>query len=71
MLTTWNFNPRPPHGGRPKHPLSVIMDEDISIHALRMEGDSGRVALLIVVDISIHALRREGDSSPASPAGTP
>ena len=33
----------------------------ISIHALREEGDSGRVALCRQVHISIHALREEGD----------
>ena len=37
--------------------------EDISIHALREEGDKGQfLALHTVHQISIHALREEGDS---------
>ena len=34
---------------------------DISIHALREEGDIRLRGLLVVRDISIHALREEGD----------
>ena len=35
--------------------------EPISIHALREEGDNGRVVNDGIHDISIHALREEGD----------
>ena len=38
----------------------------ISIHALREEGDSILIALFSVCVISIHALREEGDNAPAS-----
>ena len=34
-----NFYPRPPRGGRPGACLRVILHPDISIHALREEGD--------------------------------
>ena len=34
-----NFNPLPPHGGRPHFAGFVIVTLDISIHSLRMEGD--------------------------------
>ena len=34
-----NFNPLPPHGGRPFCPLDSQMVHSISIHSLRMEGD--------------------------------
>ena len=37
--------------------------EDISIHALREEGDQGRAGFFVIVGISIHALREEGDIS--------
>ena len=57
-----NFYPRPPRGGRQIAVYVVPMEIDISIHALREEGDlctpcrryAGRA-------ISIHALREEGD----------
>ena len=35
----WNFNPLPPHGGRPAYESTEISARDISIHSLRMEGD--------------------------------
>ena len=35
---------------------------DISIHALREEGDTGTGQAGKMMDISIHALREEGDS---------
>ena len=35
--------------------------EDISIHALREEGDAVMAALAHLLGISIHALREEGD----------
>ena len=34
---------------------------NISIHALRMEGDLGVLTALLRIVISIHALRMEGD----------
>ena len=34
----------------------------ISIHSLRMEGDSKGVTISEVIDISIHSLRMEGDN---------
>ena len=37
---------------------------DISIHALREEGDAGYVSRPAIPDISIHALREEGDPQP-------
>ena len=39
----YNFNPRPPWGGRHQYP-AVLTDEvfEISIHALRGEGDVGK-----------------------------
>ena len=57
-----DFYPRPPRGGRPLRADNVADGEDISIHALREEGDN-----LLVQNkgttkvISIHALREEGD----------
>ena len=37
-------------------------DNDISIHALRVEGDTAlRVRCCLLMHISIHALRVEGD----------
>ena len=34
------FYPRPPRGGRPARPVGGILPRNISIHALREEGDS-------------------------------
>ena len=34
-----NFNPLPPHGGRPETAADLDRWEGISIHSLRMEGD--------------------------------
>ena len=34
-----NFNPLPPHGGRPGRVQCAVVAGDISIHSLRMEGD--------------------------------
>ena len=59
-----NFYPRPPRGGRPAVagiPRQVC--EQISIHALREEGDGGIGPHPGEIEvISIHALREEGDS---------
>ena len=59
-----NFYPRPPGGGR----LHGLCNSDavrlvISIHALRVEGDSDSGNYYpIGKPISIHALRVEGDA---------
>ena len=34
-----DFNPLPPHGGRPDSLAALVRTVDISIHSLRMEGD--------------------------------
>ena len=41
----------------------MIICGQISIHALREEGDAGRSLLVGVRDISIHALREESDTA--------
>ena len=42
--------------------LNTYIEEEISIHALRGEGDIGRVGIPVAHGlISIHALRGEGD----------
>ena len=57
-----NFYPRPPRGGRRTETGSVPDMGEISIHALRGEGDPGGCSRkLPQLDISIHALRGEGD----------
>ena len=57
-----NFYPRPPWGGRPALPADVCSMVEISIHALRGEGDGGDPPGAQAEVISIHALRGEGDS---------
>ena len=37
---TTHFNPLPPHGGRPSSGVMHVRTFGISIHSLRMEGDS-------------------------------
>ena len=57
-----HFYPRPPGGGRQGFPLDPENQVNISIHALRVEGDSRiRRATPPACPISIHALRVEGD----------
>ena len=60
-----DFYPRPPRGGRPFSPCCKKKQNQISIHALREEGD-GQVAHRRRgrAGISIHALREEGDLRP-------
>ena len=63
--TGWevDFYPRPPRGGRPEHEEFKRRLEEISIHALREEGDASSVCEMGMLRvISIHALREEGDS---------
>ena len=39
VLHVVHFNPLPPHGGRPDDAILIDVDDFISIHSLRMEGD--------------------------------
>ena len=55
------FYPRPPRGGRPDHFRDAETRIQISIHALREEGDPERGCPGRRAGISIHALREEGD----------
>ena len=62
-----NFNPLPPHGGRRYQDIMYDRNRNISIHSLRMEGDSTkRKQQELDRKISIHSLRMEGDY-PAEP----
>ena len=58
-----HFYPRPPGGGRRCHVKSSFQFRlQISIHALRVEGDADTiVGQQQEINISIHALRVEGD----------
>ena len=56
-----DFYPRPPQGGRRFSGLCLDLRIDISIHALRKEGDRQRRTAYESESISIHALRKEGD----------
>ena len=60
------FYPRPPRGGRPGDLHPVPYWKDISIHALREEGDLYHETLTPIHYISIHALREEGDLGTAA-----
>ena len=63
-FSSQDFYPRPPRGGRPLVILRKAVDDGISIHALREEGDQGSICNLTRAgQISIHALREEGDRS--------
>ena len=55
------FYPRPPRGGRHQCAMSYITTFNISIHALREEGDWMISLSRAIPSISIHALREEGD----------
>ena len=57
-----DFNPLPPHGGRPALNCLVLPPGHISIHSLRMEGDIQLDSFQQAAErISIHSLRMEGD----------
>ena len=56
-----NFNPRPPHGGRPPGRMAPRSKRGISIHALLTEGDFVAGLIDWPGEISIHALLTEGD----------
>ena len=59
---TWDFNPRPPRGGRRKEESMVKTMTIISIHAPREGGDCLQLADdLLQGLISIHAPREGGD----------
>ena len=59
-----DFYPRPPRGGRPGTAIIPADKTDISIHALREEGDNcSSLAAAMTGRISIHALREEGDQN--------
>ena len=58
------FYPRPPGGGRLETAVANGGDKlEISIHALRVEGDDENSNFYIAWPISIHALRVEGDDN--------
>ena len=60
---TKHFNPLPPHGGRLPFLSFLSVFLYISIHSLRMEGDSGAYGRSYGRrNISIHSLRMEGDT---------
>ena len=61
LLAPSNFYPRPPGGGRHHHTIIPHALRDISIHALRVEGDQKPRVKIQRSGISIHALRVEGD----------
>ena len=59
-----DFNPLPPHGGRPDTQGQYRPSTQISIHSLRMEGDvADRKCHTLHPIISIHSLRMEGDTT--------
>ena len=60
------FYPRPPRGGRLIEPEAGEKKQEISIHALREEGDSKVINDVSAENISIHALREEGDITTAA-----
>ena len=67
-----NFYPRPPRGGRPRLRVLDPFVLEISIHALREEGDDDPADDRIpIVVISIHALREEGDAGREGRRGRP
>ena len=57
------FYPRPPWGGRRAAVGAELGGREISIHALRGEGDRQLISVCKDCHISIHALRGEGDRS--------
>ena len=62
ITPTTDFYPRPPRGGRRDQLFTLDGVFNISIHALREEGDPDDFELFYICTmISIHALREEGD----------
>ena len=69
--TSRHFYPRPPRGGRRTFGVCALPTENISIHALREEGDEDSIKANVAAwTISIHALREEGDAQSAARAST-
>ena len=64
------FYPRPPRGGRRFSCQPKGAKPDISIHALREEGDKKAINKRSNVKISIHALREEGDAQGHQASGS-
>ena len=64
------FYPRPPRGGRRQARSGRQVAQDISIHALREEGDYTVQIVHVGAVISIHALREEGDKHTKRTAGS-
>ena len=62
LARRFNFNPLPPHGGRPYFHVDRWKHKNISIHSLRMEGDPFTPKPARIMTISIHSLRMEGDA---------
>ena len=62
LQTMRHFNPRSPHGERPKHGSTRIPGENISIHAPRTGSDGARPEGGHHEAISIHAPRTGSDS---------
>ena len=61
LASMFNFNPLPPCGGRLFTGVTYDIDEYISIHSLRVEGDILLYIFKKISIISIHSLRVEGD----------
>ena len=61
MVDAFNFNPRPPRGGRRDFMAALLTTLGISIHAPREGGDGYQYEDLRLVVISIHAPREGGD----------
>ena len=59
----WDFNPRPPRGGRRPGLGPCAIALRISIHAPREGGDAIRAARQEAQAISIHAPREGGDNT--------
>ena len=70
-FTRFYFYPRPPRGGRPLDDAEILMAGNISIHALREEGDGPCSHHGWPAQISIHALREEGDRMDWKGGGKP
>ena len=66
-----NFYPRPPRGGRLPEQQLVAVDDVISIHALREEGDQGGAAAGKPVTDFYPRPPRGGRRSRATPTRTP
>ena len=64
-IADYDFNPRPPQGGRPEFAGSQTVKYNISIHAPRKGGDTSGFYNGSETEISIHAPRKGGDSKDA------